>query len=106
MEIDPELMYSVLKARPDKPRKKMIESVYAHVATLETLNVSTDFVTVSESLRKGFIDEFGISEQNLLDPTLNLQEKKYMDALIYQRYKSWNWTEDKLDSVNLEDLSN
>lgn len=90
---NPELMYSVLRARPDKPRLKMIQSVYAHVTTLERiLERQLKFAEVAEALEKGFQSTFGVMEWS----SGGLTEQEQMLVTKYsERYLSSEWTINK-----------
>ena len=95
VKYNPELMYTVLKARPDKPRVKMIQSVYAHVTTLEQLGVTTDFKEISEHLKRGFEKEFNIKQLQLEKPVLTSEEKDTMKLIAKERYSSQDWINSK-----------
>lgn len=98
IKYNPELMYTVLKARPDKPRTKMIQSVYAHVTTLEQLGVSTDFELLSKYLKEGFIKEFKIINSNIRNSILTEKEQRQIKFLIETRYESSMWTFNKKET--------
>jgi lipoate-protein ligase A len=105
VKYNPELMYTVLKARPDKPRRKMIQSVYAHVTTLEQLGVSTDFELIAKYLKEGFIKEFKIESSLLEDSILSSDEDKLERILADGRYSSSEWTEFKKESGFISNLT-
>ncbi|MHA1989811.1 MAG: lipoate--protein ligase family protein [Candidatus Hodarchaeales archaeon] len=104
VKYNPELMYTVLKARPEKPRTKMIESVYAHVTTLEQLGVSTDFKLIAKYLKEGFIKEFKIKSSLIEDSTLSSDEDKLVRIFADERYSSPEWTEFKKESTSISNL--
>ena len=61
LDYNPYLMYSVLNARPDKPRIKMIESVFAYVTTLsKIIGYTITPKTFSKHLKTGFQSVFKI----------------------------------------------
>jgi lipoate-protein ligase A len=104
VKYNPELMYNVLKARPDKPRSKMIQSVYAHITTLEKLGVSTDFELIANYLKEGFLKEFQIESSSLEVSLLSSDEDKLVRILADERYSSSEWTEFKKESRSISNL--
>ena len=91
-------MYTVLKARPEKPRIKMIQSVYANVTTLEQLGVTTDFNEISKYLKQGFEKEFNIKQLQLENPVLTSEEIDTMKLLSKERYSSIDWINSKKET--------
>ncbi|MFW9928037.1 MAG: biotin/lipoate A/B protein ligase family protein [Candidatus Thorarchaeota archaeon] len=102
---NPELMYTVLKARPDKPRTKMIQSVYAYITTLEQLGVTTDFPTIVSNLTKGFFEEFSISSKMLIKPEISSKEDSLVKHFIKSRYDNWDWTERRFEEKKIPDYN-
>ena len=95
VDYNPELMYTVLRARPDKPRTRMIQSVYAHVTTIKQETNVTDFNTIANALELGFKKEFNITNESLLDPILTKEEISLAETLAKERYTNIEWTENR-----------
>jgi lipoate-protein ligase A len=76
----------------------MIQSVYAHVTTLEQLGVTTDFEKVSKHLRQGFEKEFKIDHSKIEEPVLTSEEQNTMNLLSKERYSSLEWTNTKKET--------
>lgn len=90
----PELMYSILKARPDKPREKMIESVYAYVTTIKKelgKQISTSFI--AEQIGQGFKSTFGID--SWLAGELTDIELKLKNFYLEKRFTNKKWLFEK-----------
>ncbi len=88
IDVQPKLMYSVLKARPGKTRELMIESVFQHVTTLsERLGQKYDPVGLSEYLMKCFTEEN--SDQYYLGE-LTKEESSLANELV-KKYDSNDW---------------
>ncbi len=86
----PEVMYTVLKARPDKPRQKMIESVYAYVTTLKNeLQVDLDHNSIAHSIEQGFKEAFKVS--SWLKGEFTEKEKSLIDFYLEKRFNSEQW---------------
>ena len=99
LDYNPYLMYSVLNARPDKPRLKMIESVFAYVTTLSKIKGHTITPkTFSKHLKMGFQSAFNIKHWE--SASLTKLESQYIGQVKNYRYHSWNWTSEKIESNN------
>ena len=86
----PEVMYSVLKARPDKPRQRMIESVYAYVTTIKKeLNKELDINIISETIVDGFKQSFGVT--SWIPDELTKEEKKSIKFYLDKRFLNKQW---------------
>ena len=86
----PELMYSVLKARPDKPRQKMIESVYAYVTTIKNvLNQDVDFPTIAQHIEKGFKQSFKVDQWS--EGLLTEKESDLVTFYLENRFSNHQW---------------
>jgi lipoate-protein ligase A len=92
VDYDPELMYSVLKARPNKSRTKMIQSVYAYVTTLKKEANFTNFELLASYLHDGFLQEFNITPTDLEAPSLLPEEQQLANFLSLHRYQLASWT--------------
>ncbi|MFX0085959.1 MAG: biotin/lipoate A/B protein ligase family protein [Candidatus Hodarchaeota archaeon] len=85
----PEIMYSVLKARPNRDTKSMIKSVYQHVTTLsEKLNKDLDPSQVAHYLQKELLDSELIE---CFYGELTSNEKQLANRLLIEKYKSGDW---------------
>jgi len=87
---DPEIMYSVLKARPGIPQEKMIQSVYQHVTTLsELLSLDLTPESVADIIQKSLL-----SSVNVVNSSLTENEIKLADDLFSNKYSqdSWNYS--------------
>lgn len=86
----PELMYSVLKARPDKPRNKMIESVYAFVTTLKNeLQQVPPVTTIAQSIEQGFKKTLGVNKW--FKGELTDEETKLTYYYLENRFSNKKW---------------
>lgn len=80
LDFNPHLMYSVLNARPDKPRVKMIESVFAYVTTLSKITGQTITPEIfSEPLKLGFQSAFNIKHWE--SASLTKLESEYIEQV-------------------------
>ena len=90
LELDPELMYSVLKAPYNVSKSKMVKSVYAKCIgikdQLETYD-EKDFLT---SLKVGFETTLGIS---LKEGVFTENELKLAENLVLTKYTKKEWLE-------------
>lgn len=93
VDYNPELMYTLLRARPDKPRTRMIQSVYAHVTTIKQEVNILDFEYITNALETGFKKEFNITKENLIEPILTNKELALTQFLVKERYSQLQWTE-------------
>ncbi len=85
----PEIMYSVLKARPNRSTESMINSVYQHITTLsEKLNKNLNPLEVAHYLQKELIDSEAIE---CFYGELTSDEKRLAERLLLERYKSKDW---------------
>lgn len=90
LDYNPELMYSVLNARPNKTRKKMVESVYAHITTLsKILNTKVTATDIVKPLKNGFKTVFKIKKLKKVPLTEN--EWKFVILNKKNRQQSWEW---------------
>jgi lipoate-protein ligase A len=87
--INPELMYSVLKARPGRTTKQMISSVYQnitsfseHTGKVMTPQMLATFIT--EDLLTNYPSKFQVGE-------LTTEEQNFGQQLADERYKSEQW---------------
>lgn len=86
----PEVMYTVLKARPDKPRQKMIESVYAYVTTLQNeLHKNLDHDSIAHSIEQGFKEAFKVT--TWLNGEFTNEEINLIDFYQEKRFNNEKW---------------
>ena len=89
IDYNPELMYTVLKARQDKPRKRMMESVYAYVTTLKlSLGKIPSNKEISIAIAVGFQRTFANFEW--IKGYFSSEELKLIDH-YKKRYSSNKW---------------
>jgi len=89
VDVQPKVMYSVLKARPGKTRELMMESVYQHITTLsERLGQKYDPVGLSEYLTNYFTEKN--SDQYYLGE-LTKKELNLANDLAINKYDSNDW---------------
>ena len=93
VDYDPHLMYTVLKARPNQLRTKMVQSVYSRVTTLRSEAISTDFDFLTSILTEAFKEEFQIPATDFIISPLTQEEIEQAERLARTRYKSPLWTE-------------
>ena len=90
LDLDPELMYSVLRAPRNVSKSKMVKSVYAKCIgikdQLEFYN-EEDFLS---SLKVGFETNLGI---NLKEGSLTEEELKMAENLVLMKYSNKIWLE-------------
>ncbi|MHA2364377.1 MAG: lipoate--protein ligase family protein [Candidatus Hodarchaeales archaeon] len=99
LDYNPELMYTVLKARPNIERKKMIESVYSRVTTLsKILKRQISIKEFIKPLKNGFQKEFNINSV-VETLTMNESEKKMIHFYKTSRYQSIDWNFYKKNSL-------
>lgn len=86
----PEVMYTVLKARPDKPRQKMIESVYAYVTTLKNeLHQDSNYETIAYNIEQGFKHAFKVD--TWLDGVFTPEESDLINYYREKRFLNEQW---------------
>ena len=96
LDYKPEVMYTVLKARPNKPRQRMIESVYAYVTTIHNeLSSMPDNQTIAHCFEQGFKQTFKIDSwlKGELTPKENDLKNFYQSA----RFSNEQWLYNKLE---------
>jgi lipoate-protein ligase A len=88
LDIDPELMYSVLKTPPNVSKTRMVRSVRAKVTGIKTSLKDFDEGLFIQSLKNGFIKTLGIQlkEGKFSDYELEIAEK-----LVNERYSNKKW---------------
>ena len=88
LDIDPDLMYSVLKTPPNVSKTRMVKSVRAKVTGIKDSLKDFDEGLFIHSLKKGFIKTFGIQlkEGKFSDYELEIAKK-----LVTERYSNEKW---------------
>lgn len=104
LDYNPELMYTVLKARPDKPRQKMIESVYAYVTTIKNeLKPEISIESIAENIEQGFKSTMRV--KSWLTGELTKEESKLMKFFLENRFSNSKWQiEGSEENLNLSIL--
>jgi len=88
LEIDPELMYSVLKTPPNVSKSRMVRSVRTKVTGIKDYLKDYEEKKLINSLKKGFEQTLGIrlEEENISDFELNLAKE-----LVVEKYSNSTW---------------
>ena len=88
LEVDPELMYSVLKIPPNVNKTRMVRSVRTKVIGIKDSLKDYDEIKFINSLKKGFENtlEIQLKEGKFSDYELNLAKK-----LVAEKYSNENW---------------
>ena len=93
LEIDPELMYSVLKAPYNVSKSRMVKSVYAKCVGVKEKLPNYEETSFLKSLRKGFEKTLhinlkeGIYTQEELDLAEKLEKEKYSNQKWLKKYE-------------------
>jgi len=90
MDIDPDLMYSILKTPPNVSKSKMVRSVKAKVIGIRDHLEDYDEDKFILALRKGFEKTLGIQ---LEEGCFSSHELDYAEKLIKERYSDKEWLE-------------
>ena len=88
LDLDPELMYSVLKAPRGVSKSRMVRSVYAKCVGIKEYLEMYDEMKFISSLKKGFENVFGIYLEN---GSFSDFELHFAEELIEKRYKNQKW---------------
>lgn len=88
LEIDPELMYSVLKAPNNISKSKMVKSVYAKCIGIKEHIQNCDEEKLIKSLRQGFENTLQIK---LEDGVFTKYEFELAEKLLKSRYLNEEW---------------
>ncbi|MFQ5981031.1 MAG: biotin/lipoate A/B protein ligase family protein [Candidatus Heimdallarchaeota archaeon] len=90
LKYDPDLMYTVLKAKSQRTKSKMIQSVFQKVTTLEQeLGYVPSQDTIAEALVDGFQNSLGVS---FVEDKLSNDEFSLAKQLSNEKYASKEWT--------------
>lgn len=88
LDIDPELMYSVLKAPENVGKSRMVRSVRAKCIGIKNNIQNYNEEELVESLKYGFVKTLGIK---LEDGILSDQEIGLAGKLVIKKYSNLNW---------------
>lgn len=90
LRYDPELMYTVLKAKGQRTKSKMVQSVFQKVTTLEQeLGYVPSQDAIAEALVDGFQKSLGVS---FVEDKLSNDELSLAKQLRNEKYASKEWT--------------
>lgn len=88
LEIDPDLMYSVLKAPENVGKTRMVKSVRSKCVGIKDHILKYDEIKLVNSLKRGFGNALGIE---LEEGSLYKNEIKLAKKLIKDKYSNLNW---------------
>lgn len=88
LDIDPDLMYSVLKAPLNVSKSKMVKSVYSKVIGIKDYLIEYNENNFLSSLKKGFEITLGI---NLGEHPYSEYEIELAERLVLEKYSNSDW---------------
>lgn len=88
LEIDPELMYSVLKAPHNVSKSRMVKSVYTKCVGIKEKLEKYEEMSFIKSLRNGFEKTLQI---NLKEDYYTKEELNLADKLVKEKYSNQKW---------------
>jgi lipoate-protein ligase A len=88
LEIDPELMYSVLRAPYNVSKSRMVKSVYAKCVGIKEKLINYEETSFVNSLRKGFEKTLHI---NLKEGIYTQEELNLAEKLEKEKYSNQKW---------------
>jgi lipoate-protein ligase A len=88
LDLEPELMYSVLKAPGNVSKSRMVKSVYSKCIGIKEHLDKWDETKFLTSLKKGFERILGIS---LINGTFTDFELNYAEFLVNEKYSKGDW---------------
>ncbi|MFX1238429.1 MAG: biotin/lipoate A/B protein ligase family protein [Promethearchaeota archaeon] len=88
LDLDPELMYSVLKAPQGVSKSRMVKSVYAKCVGLKDYILEYEEKRIISSLKEGFENTLGIC---LKEGGFTEQELRTAEELVEKRYSNSEW---------------
>ncbi len=89
LDVDAELMYSILKTPQGVPKARMVRSVRAKVTGIQQFIPNFDVHLLGKFLKEGFEEAFGIT---LTTGELSPWELQEADRLARERYGNLTWT--------------
>ncbi len=89
LDVDAELMYSILKTPQGVPKARMVRSVRAKVTGIQQYIPNFDVTRLGKFLKEGFEEAFGIT---LAEGQLTPWEVEETDRLVRERYSNAAWT--------------
>ncbi len=90
MDIDPDLMYSVLKTPPNVNKSRMVRSVRAKVIGIKKYLIDYDEEKFILALKRGFENTLGIQ---LIEDGFSSHELDLAEKLVNERYSNKEWLE-------------
>ncbi len=88
LDLDPELMYSILRAPENVEESRMVRSVRAKCIGIKNYISNYQEANLIVSLKKGFEDTLGIT---LEDGIISEDEKNLAKQLAIEKYSNLNW---------------
>jgi lipoate-protein ligase A len=88
LEIDPELMYSVLKAPENVSKSRMVQSVRAKCIGIKDQLMKYDELLFLDALKSGFEHTLGIK---LVDGNFTEYELEIAQKLVKEKYSNRDW---------------
>jgi lipoate-protein ligase A len=89
LDYQPEIMYSVLKARPGKTESDMVASVYQKITTVSNL---INKQMTPEELAKYLLENFQTNQRVTLKiGKINTEELSLAEKLVKSRYQTSDW---------------
>jgi len=88
LDLDPELMYSVLKAPENVGKSRMVRSVRAKCIGIKNYSLNFQEGKLIVSLKKGFENALGIK---LEDGIISENEKELAEQLAKEKYSNLSW---------------
>jgi lipoate-protein ligase A len=88
LDLDPELMYSVLKAPENVEKSRMVRSVRVKCIGIKNYIENFQESKLIFSLKKGFENALGIT---LKDGVISSDEKELAKKLAMEKYSNFNW---------------
>lgn len=89
LDVDAELMYTILKTPQGVPKARMVRSVRAKVTGIQQYIQNFTLELMGKSLKEGFEESFGI---RLEEGELTQWEKEEVNRLARERYNNPEWT--------------
>jgi len=89
LDVDVDLMFSLLKVPNEKMKDKLISDVKQRVTSLKHLiGKKIEFDEVAQAMKKGFEDEFHVE---LVEETLSLEERRLAEEFEKNCFGTWEW---------------
>jgi lipoate-protein ligase A len=88
LDIDPNLMYSVLKAPENIGKSRMVKSVRAKCIGIRNQIQNFNEARLIDSLKRGFQKSLNIK---LEDSIFSEEEERLAESLIHKKYSNFEW---------------